>query len=133
MALSGSMSSTDQQGSSLGSFPTFPSPKPTFGSLTLCQVLSSGRQQHHLLRKSLKTLLRNAVSLSTNISAGAPRSQNRLSKWLITLAASCHLRWRQIENCVGPQSMSDRVSALVVGYIHSHCGFCLSISQQETR
>ena len=38
-----------QQGSSLGSCPIFPSPnihfKPTFRSLTLCQVLSGGRQR----------------------------------------------------------------------------------------
>ena len=36
----------------------------------------------HSLRKSLKTLLWNAVSLSTSISAGAPHSQNRFpSGW----------------------------------------------------
>ena len=43
------MTSIDQQGSSLGSSPTFPSPnlhfKPTFRSLTLCQILSGGRQR----------------------------------------------------------------------------------------
>ena len=42
------MSSIDQQGSSLGSFPTFPSPLSpllsAFGLLTMCQVVSGGRQ-----------------------------------------------------------------------------------------
>ena len=45
------------------------------------------------LRKSLKSLLQNAVSLSTSISAGMPYSQNRLSKWLMTLSQClCPLR-----------------------------------------
>ena len=66
------------------------------------------RSNPHSLRKSRKTLLRNALSLSTRISAGAPRSQNRLSRWLTTLAAYCRLRRRQIENREAPQSMSDR-------------------------
>ena len=49
IALSEPMSSTDKQGSSLGSFPTFPSPLSpllsAFGLLTLCQVVSGGRQR----------------------------------------------------------------------------------------
>ena len=47
IVLSEPMTSQVQRGSSLGSCPTFPSPnshfKPTFGSLTLCQVLSGGK------------------------------------------------------------------------------------------
>ena len=38
------MSSTDQLGSSLGSFPTSPSVYPYFGLLTLCQASSGGRR-----------------------------------------------------------------------------------------
>ena len=43
------MSSIDQQGSSLGSFPTFPSPlsplKSAFWLLIMCQVVSGGRRR----------------------------------------------------------------------------------------
>ena len=49
IALGEPVTGMDEQGSRLGSCPTFPSSnpqfKPTFGSLTLCQVLSGGRQQ----------------------------------------------------------------------------------------
>ena len=49
IALSETMTNRIKQGSSLGLCPTFPSPnphfKPTFGSLTLRQVLSVGRQR----------------------------------------------------------------------------------------
>ena len=54
IALSGPTTSIDQQGSSLGSCPTFPSLKPalwlTLGSLTLCRVifcLVGGRDKYH--------------------------------------------------------------------------------------
>ena len=47
IALSGPMTNIVQQGSNLGSYSTFSSPNPyynsTFGSVTLCQVLSDGR------------------------------------------------------------------------------------------
>ena len=33
--------------------------------------------------------------------------QNRPSKWLMTLAASC-LKWRQMKNWIAPQSVSDK-------------------------
>ena len=49
IALSEPMTSKVQQGSNLSSSPTFLSPNPyinpTIGSLTLCQVLSGGRQR----------------------------------------------------------------------------------------
>ena len=49
IAPSETMSSIDQQGSSLGSFPTFPSPLSqlyaAFGLLTMSQVMSGGRQR----------------------------------------------------------------------------------------
>ena len=45
--------------------------------------------------------------------------QNRPSKWLMTLAAFCHLKWCQMENCVGPLPVWQ-VSILVMGYVHSN-------------
>ena len=55
------MSSSDKQGSSLGSFPTSPPLYPHFnrpsGFLTLCQVVSGGRQRQILGELSPRTVL----------------------------------------------------------------------------
>ena len=87
-ALCGSMSSIDQQGSSLGSCPTFPSPKSplwsAIGSLTLCQALSGGRQWQ----------IHSTLSLSLSLSLSLPPSLSFSLKGLNV----CCLKKKTVEN-----------------------------------
>ena len=81
----GSMTSIVQQGSSLSSCPTFPSPNPhfnpTYESLTLCQVLSGGRKWQIYNRQMSKGITEETQfgsTVGTSVAFFSP-----FSSWLV--------------------------------------------------